>query len=966
MAVLPTGTVTFLFTDIEGSTMLLQRLGDRRYAEVLEEHHRLLRAAFAEGNGQEIDRQGDAFLVAFSRAKDAIGTAVAAQLALTKRAWPDDAPLRVRMGLHTGEPLNEAAGYVGLDVHRASRICSAGHGGQILLSDAVAVLAARDLPPGVSLWDLGSHRLKDLREPEHLFQVAHSSFPTDFPPLKSLDVHPNNLPRQLTGFIGREREMAEVKRLFATTCLLTLTGAGGSGKTRLALQVAADIIEDYADGAWWVELAALTDPSLIPQSVAAALNLREQPGRPLIDTLADHLQPRALLLVLDNCEHLLSACAQLVDGLLRACRHLKILATSREGLGIAGETFYPVPSLPVPDSQQVVSLGELIQYEVVQLFTARATAVLPTFRVTQRNAIAVAQICRRLDGMPLAVELAAARVKVLPVEQIASRLDDQFRLLTGGSRVALPRHQTLRAAMDWSHNLLSAEERAMLRRLSVFAGGWTLDAAEAVCIGDDVNASEVLDLLTHLVDKSLVVAEEHDGKGRYRLLETIRQYGRDRLMESGEVESVRTRHRDFFFALLEEAQPHLGWHAGPEQASWLDRLEAEYDNLRAAMEWSLGSGGTEAVLGPLKILTEFRDTRGYWSEQLQSLEPVLSATIRAFSPLRAWALEAAGGAVRRFGDIGRSIALIEEAININRALKDKKGLAQCLMRLGTAVYRQGDYRRAAALFEESISLSESDDKGDKGRLGFTLYLLGVVARLRGDYRRAEAYCKESLVLNRALGRTAYVGHALDGLGLVALCLGESDKANSLCEEALALAEQGRYKYGTFSFLNSLGLIACAKGDYLRATAMCEEGLSLARDLGEKGGIARALNVLARVAFYQEDRRRAATLHRDSLVIFRDLREKLGIAQCLERLGVVAADPAPERAARLFAAAAGLREAIDAPLPPFEAAEYDSTVNGVRAALQADTLAAAWAEGRAMTLEQAIEYALEVGGTASTV
>ena len=751
---------------------------------------------------------------------------------------------------------------------------------------------------------------------------------------------------------------------------MTLTGAGGSGKTRLAVQVAADVLEDYADGAWWVELAALTDPSLVPQTVAAVLTLREQPGRPLIETLVDHLRPRASLLVLDNCEHLLAACAQLVDGLLRGCPRLNILVTSREGLGIAGETLYPVPSLPVPDPQQVLPFQQLIQYEVVQLFAARATAVLPTFRVTQQNAQAVVQICRRLDGIPLAVELAAARVKVLPVEQIASRLDDQFRLLTGGSRVALARHQTLRAAMDWSHNLLSSQERAMLRRLSVFAGGWTLDAAEAVCIGDDVIASEVLDLLTRLVDKSLVVAEEHDGRGRYRLLETIRQYGRDRLMESGDAEHVRTRHRDFFFVLLEEAGlrlgwhageeagPGLGWHAGPEQASWLDQLEAEYDNLRAAMEWALGTGSMEAILGPFKILTEFRDTRGYWSEQLQSLEPVLSATIGTFSPLRAWALEAAGTAVRRFGGIGRAIALLEEAIAINRALENKKGLADSLMRLGVVVYRQGDYRRAAALFEESVSLSESDDKGDKGRLAFTLYLLGVVARLRGDYRKAEALCKESLVLNRALGRTSYVGHALDGLGLVALCQGEYERANSLCEEALALAKQGGYKYGTFSFLNSLGLIACAKADYVRATAMCEEGLSLARKLGEKGGVARALNVLARVAFYRGEHNRATALHRESLVIFRALGEKLGIAQCLERLGVVAANSAPERAARLFSAAVGLREAIDAPLPPFEMTEYDSTVNSVRAALPAAALAAAWSEDRAMTLEQAIEYALE--------
>jgi predicted ATPase/class 3 adenylate cyclase/tetratricopeptide (TPR) repeat protein len=957
MAALPTGTVTFLFTDIEGSTTLLQRLGDRRYAEVLADHRRLLRDAFAEGHGQEIDTQGDAFLVAFSRARDAVATAVAAQRVLTGQAWPDGATLRVRMGLHTGEPVSEADGYVGLDLHRAARICSAGHGGQILVSDAVSGLLAHDLPPGITLRDLGTHRLKDLKDPEHLFQIVHPDLPNDFPSLKTLDVHPHNLPRQLTSFIGRAKEMAEVRQLLATASLVTLTGIGGAGKTRLALQLAAGVLQEYVDGAWWVELAPLADPQLVPQTLVSTLNLRAQPGRPLIDTLVDHLQPRASLLVLDNCEHLLSACAQLADVLLRRCPRLKMLATSREGLGIAGETLYPVPSLSVPDSQRALPLGQLARYEALQLFAARAAAVLPTFTVTERNANAVAQICRRLDGIPLAVELAAARVKVLPVEQMASRLDDQFRLLTGGSRVALPRHQTLRAAMDWSHNLLAEPERAVLRRLSVFAGGWTLEAAEAVCVGEDVKASDVLDLLTRLVDKSIVIAGEQDGKGRYRLLEPIRQYARDRLLESGETEAIRRRHRDFFFALLEEASPHLEWGAGAEQVTWFDRLGPEYDNLRGALEYTLGTAGPEAIFGAVRLLHEFRFQRGYWSEDLRSLELVLSATGGTRSPFRAWALGAMGHMVHRLGDTGRAVGLLEEAIAINRALEDKKGLAESLNWLGSDVYRRGDYRRAATLFEEAVSLLGSDDKGDKGRLAHTLYMLGVVARLQGDYQRAEALCKESLTLNRAVGGTPYVGHVLDGLGLIALCRGEYEQANSLCEEALALSKQWGYRHATFSSLNSLGLIACAKGDYARATARCEEGLSLARELGDKGGVARSLNVLARVAFYRGDHKKATTLHRESLVIFRDLGEKLGIAQCLERLGIVEATSAPERAARLLSAAERIRDAIGAPLPPFERAESEGSIHHVRAVLSAPAVTAAWAEGRAMTMEQAIEYAL---------
>ncbi len=434
MPSLPTGTVTFLFTDIEGSTALLQRLGDHRYAEALEEHRRLLRAAFEEGNGREIDTQGDAFLVAFSRARDAVATAVAAQRSLMKHTWPDGASLQVRMGLHTGEPISNTDRYVGLDVHRAARICSAGHGGQILLSRAVSDLVRRDLPAGVSLRDLGSHRLKDLHEPEHLVQVVQSDLPADFPPLKSLDVHPNNLPRQLTSFIGREREIAEVKRLLSIAYIVTLTGTGGAGKTRLALQVAAELLDNYPDGTRFVELAPLSDPALVPKAVASALDVPEQPGRELRETLLGYLRPKHLLLLLDNCEHVLSACQDLADRLLRVCPNLRILATSQEALGVEGESTYPVPSLQLPDLRRLPPLERLAEYGAVRLFAERAALSQPTFSLTTSNAPTVAQICYQLDSIPLAIELAAARVKVLSVDQIAARLDDRFRLLMVGTR----------------------------------------------------------------------------------------------------------------------------------------------------------------------------------------------------------------------------------------------------------------------------------------------------------------------------------------------------------------------------------------------------------------------------------------------------------------------------------------------------------------------------------------------------
>lgn len=873
MARLPSGTLTFLFADIEGSTHLLQRLGDR-YAVVLTEYRRLFRTILQNHAGHEVDVQGDMVFAAFPRAKDAVSTAIDVQRAIAGYVWLEGAVLRVRMGLHTGEPVSTETGYVGVDVHRTARICAIGHGGQVLLSETTRVLVEDDLPPGTTLRDLGAHRLKDLAHPQRLFQVIVTDLAADFPPLKSLGSLPNNLPIQLTSFIGREMEIAEVKGLLSRARLLTLTGTGGSGKTRLALQVAAEVLEQYSDGVWWVELAALSDPALVPQTVASVLGVPEQPSRPVRETLVGYLRPKSLLLILDNCEHLLDPCARLGETLLRLCPSLTILATSREALAVSGEIIWPVPSLSLPDPQRLPPPDHLPQYEAVRLFIERAVSSQPRFTVTGNNAPAVAQVCHRLDGVPLAIELAAARVRVLAVEQIAARLDDRFRLLTGGSRTVLPRHQTLEAAMDWSYDLLSEQECSLFNRLSVFAGGWTLEAAEVVCSGDGVDTADVLDLLTQLVGKSLVVMETQGGEAWFRLLETVRQYARDRLRKAGEAANVRVRHRDWYLGLAERVEPEL---QGPRQTVWLERLEREHDNLRAALDWSKAAAdGAEAGLRLAGALYWFWWMHGHWSEGRGWLEGALTRSEDVPISALPKALQGAANFAWRQGDYGRATVLSEKGLAICRELGDREHSAWLLMNLGIVALHQGDFGRATALFEESLVLGR--ELGYKGLISQALAQLGHVARIQYDYTQAAAFFQESLALSREVGNTR----------LIAYCL------------------------------RSLGTLALRQKDYERAAVLYKEGLTLCREV----------------------------------------RDRWVIEECLEGLaGVACAQENYKQAARLFGSAEALREILGLRRLSADITAHDQLVSATRAGLGDAAFPAAWAEGRAMALERAIEYAL---------
>jgi predicted ATPase/DNA-binding CsgD family transcriptional regulator len=633
---------------------------------------------------------------------------------------------------------------------------------------------------------------------------------------------PNNLPSALSSFVGRKKELAEVRQLLEDTRLLTLTGAGGCGKTRLALAAADDLVATFADGLWLVDLAPLADPSLVPQAVASTLGLREQPGRSLTKTLSDNLASKRVLLVLDNCEHLIEACAGLAESLLRSCPELRVLATSREALGITGEVAWPVPSLSLPDLRRMPNTDGLSWYESVRLFVERTEAVKPTFALTEQNAPSVAKICYRLDGIPLAIELAAARTKVLSTEEISERLDDCFALLTAGNRTALPRHRALRATMDWSHELLPEQEQILFRRLSVFSGGFTLKAAESVCAGEDFERSNVLDLLSHLVDKSLVIVWENSTGTRYRLLETVRQYGRERLDESED--EVERRHAGFFVGLAEEAEGEL---SGSDQARWLTLLQTEHDNLRAALSWSLGEKRDVGFGVRLAAaLWPFWFARGYLSEGRRWLESAVSQSGHAAPHAWAKALNGAGWLATFQDEYGAAKVMIEEGLALYRELGDKEGIASSLVYLGfVAVLGQRTDVPLASLLEEATVLKQ--DLRDRRTVANLLALEGLVALGRGDLEQAVALNEEGLALFRQVSDVLGVVACLTNIGLMMLAQDDYERSATLLRESLRLARGLDHKlYIQYGIIGLAG-VAASQGLPVRAARLwgAAEGMS---------------------------------------------------------------------------------------------------------------------------------------------
>ena len=909
----PAGAVTFLFTDIEGSTALWEDDG-ARMSQALAAHDALARSAVEGHHGRVVKMTGDGIHAAFDDALDALDATLEMQQALAEPVATCGVALRVRCGLHAGVVERRDNDYFGSPVNRAARIMSAAHGGQVLLSQAVVDCVREILPAAVSLRDLGKVRLKDLATPEHVYQVVHPRLRNNFPALRSLEAIPNNLPQQVTSFIGREQALVDLKRLLPTARLLTLTGSGGCGKTRLSLQVAADLLERFPDGVWLVELAPLSDSDLVPPTVASVLGLKEEPGKPIIQTLTEYLKDKRLLLLLDNCEHLLEACAKFADALLRQCASVQIVASSREALGINGEQAYRVPSLALPDPKKAHTPISVAQFEAVQLFIDRALLARPDFQLTAQNASRLASVCFRLDGIPLAIELAAARVSSLSVEEINRRLDHRFRLLTGGSRAALPRQQTLRSLIDWSYDLLQDSEKLLLRRLSVFAGGWTLDAADRICAGDDIEDGEMLNLLTSLIDKSLVAVDESEAGFRYRLLETVRQYARERLVESGGTEAIRTRHRDYFLALADEADKKL---LGAEQADWLRRLEKEHDNLRSALEWSDAEAQAQEDLRLCTAMHRFWFTRGYLAEGRQWCARIFAKGAPAQPTLEyARALNVAGSLAFHQTDYPAARTLLEQSLALSRVLDHPRGIALALNNLGAVAIEQGDHPTARALYEESLALLR--ELGDRHVAAGVLGNLAMVAHECGDLDAARTLSQESLALSRELG------------------------------------DQGRVA----DALNTLGDVACDLGDLTTAWSLSQESLAIGRELGDRDCIAMSSKNLGAVAFMRGQFGEARSLYREAVAIRLELGDRLGIARALESAAAIAAaEGNSTAAARTWGAAERLREEIGSPMLPNERSRNHKYATMARqTTADQGAFDQAWRQGRKMPLNEAVELA----------
>lgn len=910
----PSGPVTFLFSDIERSTQSLVLIGDERYAELLQTHRALLRNAFTGHGGTEFATEGDALFFAFARPSDAMEAALSAQRSIQEHPWPEEFPVRVRIGLHTGEAVVSQGEYVGHNVHKAKRICDAGHGGQILVSDTTAPLLVPDLPAEASLTDLGPHRLKDLGDAQHLYQLTDEDLRSDFPPLRSLESFTHNLPLQRSTFIGRDREIAEVRKLLEVHNLVTLAGVGGTGKTRLALQVGAEEIDSYPDGVFLVELASFSDASHIARAVADALGMMISGGItgstavPVVDLVVEHLSRRRCLIILDNCEHLIDGCAHLIDRVLAQCPNVAVLATSRETLGVEGEQAWRVPSLSVAEH-----VRDAERSEAVRLFAARAQAVQPSFELTSENIATVSDICARLDGIPLAIELAASRVSHLSPQQISERLGDMFRLLTGARR-RVHRQQTLEASLDWSYDLLNEYERALLRRLAVFSGTFSLEAAEAICANDRVVHSSIVDLVGSLVAKSLVLAETHEAETRFRLLEPVRLYAAEHLARAGEADILRQRHRDHYLEWLESFpidEATFGFIA-------FLAFDGEHDNLRAAIDWSIAKGDYDIVGRMANRLLTLSWNGGYSDESHRWLTAAVEhanlsdedlvaayAGLTACAVLRvdadardyaAKAIEVAAGRPFPHQAIARSLGAVFTGVLAEMARDDEM-----------AALTRDWMKKAIAIGAQAGPAWEA----------FALVLAGQVELVLRDVETADRYLQTALETWR-VPSISVIGCA-SALAVTRHILGDPE-GSLVAARTAAEVEELVWQAGLGS--NAMALALAGVDDQVGANAQLALSIRNAMNWGVSLWLNEALVFCGAVAAIQDD---------------------------------------PARASRLFSAGRYLGGAPTMATPFRTGASYALYLHyspKVRRALEPSVVRETRREGRAMTIDDATAYALE--------
>lgn len=956
MAELPSGTVTLLFTDIEGSTRLVQRLGDR-YPELLGTHRTLLREAFAARGGIELDADGDALFVAFSRAGDAVAAAVAGQRALLAHDWPAQSAVRVRMGVHTGEPTVVGDTYVGYDVHRAARICSSGHGGQVVVSEITRRLAEPDCTD--DFVDLGEHRLKDLADPERLYQVSAAGLPAQFPPLRAVDAVRTNLPQSLTSFVGRDDDVGRLEQLVRRHRLVTVTGPGGAGKTRLALRAASELLHHFSAGVWVVRLACLTDPERVGQAIADTIGLGQQGRQPSpIDSIAEYARDKHLLLVLDNFEHLMPA-AGAVGELVERCAGLSVLVTSREGLRLRGEQELSVPPMALPP-RGPADPGAIAQVESVRLFVERARDVLPTFTVTPENADALAEIAHRLDGLPLAIELAAARVKVLSPASLVARLGDRLGLLTGGSRDLPERQRTLRATIDWSYELLTDAERALLARLSVFVAPVRLETVEAVCgCGGDA-----LEVLAALVDKSLV--RRGGGQSQdvsFWMLETVKEFGRERLAELGEEQAVRLAHAEHHRQLAERMGREV---FGPRQADWLGRLEDEHDNFQAAIQWSLDAGRPETAAAISEGIHVFWWIRGRYSTGRHWLRRILATDLD--DPVqRAWLLIANSRLAAHQAAYDEVEAGLVEAETIGRQHREDAVVAHALSdRIGLGFRNPARRLDVDAAVTEALTIFVQ--RGDASAQGELLIRRGSLECADGRLTEALESMQQALALMRTAGNGFGRASALNNIGYIRALQGGFADALPYLQESRQVLETVGSKEGLATVADTLALVLVGRGDVDAAITAYEQSLELFQEMCYQPGVATEQVRLGRVLAESGACERATRYLQDGLRSAAGTGAAAVVADAVEAVAALLVRTArAELAAELFAGVRQVRAAEGLDLPPVDAHRLERDEALVAAELDRAALDAAARRGEQRSLEELRETAHEaLTATAATL